>query len=481
MPTKTSASRKTLLGLVAAALMGSTLLTASTMLPLAASAQAQTQIIDPTRSFAPLVERVMPSVVSVQVKIENASDTTPNAQVPEQFRDFFEQFPQFRDQFRNPPQRREGMAQGSGFVISSDGYVVTNNHVVENAKSVQISFHDGSEYDATVVGTDPKTDLALLKIKSDKSFPAVKLADEEAKVGDWVMAVGNPFGLGGTVTAGIVSARGRDIGNGPYDDFLQIDASINKGNSGGPSFNLNGDVVGVNSAIFSPSGGSVGIGFAIPAAMVKEVVESLKSDGAVTRGWLGVQIQPVTEELAEGLGLDAAKGAIISDLTENSPALKAGLKQGDTILKANGEDIDDARDLARTIAKVKPGTDIPVDIYRNGKPETVSVRIGTMPGEAPKMAGVTKADEGFDLSGLGLEVAPADDGAGVRITAVDPASAAAERGLKSGDVVLEVAGQQVHTPAEMRDALKAQDGKRVLMLVRSGDNQRYVALPRERS
>jgi serine protease Do len=194
-----------------------------------------------------------------------------------------------------------------------------------------------------------------------------------------------------------------------------------------------------------------------------------------------VQIQPVTEELAEGLGLDAAKGAIISDLTENSPALKAGLKQGDTILKANGEDIDDARDLARTIAKVKPGTDIPVDIYRNGKPETVSVRIGTMPGEAPKMAGVTKADEGFDLSGLGLEVAPADDGAGVRITAVDPASAAAERGLKSGDVVLEVAGQQVHTPAEMRDALKAQDGKRVLMLVRSGDNQRYVALPRERS
>lgn len=483
MPTKSSVSRKALLGLVAAALMGSTLLTSSTLLPLATSAQAQaqTQIIDPTRSFAPLVEKVMPSVVSVQVKIENASDTTPNAQLPEQFREFFEQFPQFRDQFRNSPQRREGMAQGSGFVISTDGYVVTNNHVVENAKSVQISFQDGAEYDATVVGTDPKTDLALLKIKSDKAFPAVKLADEEAKVGDWVMAVGNPFGLGGTVTAGIVSARGRDIGNGPYDDFIQIDASINKGNSGGPSFNLNGDVVGVNSAIFSPSGGSVGIGFAIPASMVKEVVESLKSDGAVTRGWLGVQIQPVTEELAEGLGLDAAKGAIISDLTENSPALKAGLKQGDTILKANGEDIDDARDLARTIAKVKPGTDIPVDIYRNGKPETVKVRIGTMPGETPKMAGVTKADEGFDLSGLGLEVTPADDGAGVKITAVDPNSAAAERGLKSGDVVLEVAGQQVHTPAEMRDALKAQDGKRVLMLVRSGDNQRYVALPRERS
>ncbi len=477
----TSTARKTVLGLVAAALMGSTLLAASTMLPFPAPAQAQTQIIDPTRSFAPLVEKVMPSVVSVQVKVENAADNQTNMQVPEQFREFFEQFPQFRDQFPNRPQRRQGMAQGSGFVISTDGYVVTNNHVVENAKSVQIAFQDGGEYDATVVGTDPKTDLALLKIKSDKSFPAVKLSGEEAKVGDWVMAVGNPFGLGGTVTAGIVSARGRDIGSGPYDDFLQIDASINKGNSGGPSFNLNGEVVGVNSAIFSPSGGSVGIGFAIPAAMVKDVVESLKSDGAVTRGWLGVQIQPVTEELAEGLGLESAKGAIVSDLTENSPALKAGLKQGDTILKANGEAIDDARDLARTIAKVKPGTDIAVDIVRNGKPEVVTVKIGTMPGEAPKMAGVTKADEGFDLSGLGLDVAPADDGAGVRITSVDPASAASERGLKAGDVILEVAGKQVNTPAETREALKVEDGKRVLLLVRSGDSQRYIALPRERS
>jgi serine protease Do len=477
-------TRKTVFGLVAAGLLGTTVMTSAALVPTPVFAQAQTQIaIDPTRSFAPLVEKVMPSVVSVQVKIEAASNDGGNAQqMPEQFREFFDKFPQFRDQFpQQRPHRRDGVAQGSGFVISADGYVVTNNHVVDNAKSVTLSFQTGEEYDATVVGTDPKTDLALLKIKSDKSFPFVTLSEEGAKVGDWVMAVGNPFGLGGTVTAGIVSARGRDIGNGPYDDFLQIDASINKGNSGGPAFNLNGDVVGVNTAIFSPSGGSVGIGFAIPASVVKDVVNSLKSDGAVTRGWLGVQIQPVTDELAEGLGLDKARGAIISNLTEESPALKAGLKQGDTILKANGEDIDDARDLARTIAKVKPGSDIPVDIIRDGKAETITVKIGAMPGEAPKMAGVSKADEGFDLSNLGLDVAPADDGAGVKITAVDPESAAAERGLKVGDVILEVAGQDVTTPSDVRTAIKDGKGKRVMMLVRSGDSQRYIALPREKS
>ena len=497
MSSKFSPSRKTVLSLLAAALMGSTLLTASTMVPspvkaLADQTQTQTQaaaplVVDPTRSFAPLVDKVMPSVVSVQVKIEEVSDNSGGqGQIPDQFRDFFNQFPQFRDQFGGnapnmKPQRREGMAVGSGFVISSDGYVVTNNHVVDSAKSVTVTFSDGNEYDATVVGKDQKTDLALLKIKSDKTFPAVPLASSEAKVGDWVMAVGNPFGLGGTVTAGIVSARGRDIGSGPYDDFLQIDASINKGNSGGPSFNLNGEVVGVNSAIFSPSGGSVGIGFAIPASIVRDVVDSLKSNGSVTRGWLGVQIQPVTEDLAEGLGLSKAQGAIVSDLTENSPALKAGIKQGDTILKANGKEISDARDLARTIAKVKPGSEIPIDIIRNGKAETINVKIGTMPSDPAKMAGVTKPDDGFDLSSLGIEVAPADDGAGVRITQVNPDSAAAERGLKEGDVILEVAGKQVANAADVEAAVKKGDAKRVLMLVRSGDNQRYVALPRERS
>ncbi len=481
MPSATfTITRKTVYGLLGAALLGTTVLTASSLVPLPVQAD-DTTMVDPTRSFAPLVEKVMPSVVSVEVKLRPASADAASPEMPQQFKDFLEKFPQFRDQFPSRPNRPEGMAQGSGFIVSTDGYVVTNNHVVEDASQVTVRFQSGDEYDATVIGTDPKTDLALLKIKSDKSFPAVKLAASDAKVGDWVMAVGNPFGLGGTVTAGIISARGRDIGSGPYDDFLQIDASINKGNSGGPAFNLEGDVVGVNTAIFSPSGGSVGIGFAIPAKMVSEVVDSLKSDGAVTRGWLGVKIQPVTEDLAEGLGLKTAKGAIISDLTEDSPALKSGLKQGDTILKANGEDIDDARDLARTIAKVKPGVEIPVDIIRNGKAEVIMVKLGAMPGEMPKMASKPAAAEGFDLSSLGLDVAPADDGAGVKITGIDPKSPAAERGLQTGDVILEVAGDEVSSPADIQKILKGETGKRVVMLVRSGDNQRYITLPREKS
>jgi serine protease Do len=489
-------TRKTVLGLVAAALLGSTVMTSAMLVPQPHAAFADTAAalaVDPTKSFAPLVERVMPAVVSVEVKFKPVSNDVASDgaeggdngdAMPPGLKEFFDQFPQFKNhmpnqQFGQP--RGPAMAEGSGFLISADGYAVTNNHVVKDADEVKVTFQNGDHYDAKVIGTDPKTDLALLKISADKAFPFVKLADEEAKVGDWVMAVGNPFGLGGTVTAGIVSARGRDIGSGPYDDFLQIDASINKGNSGGPSFNLTGDVVGVNSAIFSPSGGSVGIGFAIPASIVKDVVQSLKSDGAVTRGWLGVQIQPVTDDIAQSLGLKEAKGAIVADLTENSPGQKAGIKQGDTILKANGEEIADARDLARTIAKVKPGTDIPVEIYRDGKPETITVKIGAMPGETPKMAGVTAPDKGFDLSSLGLKLAPADDGAGVKITDVDPNSPAAERGLQPGDIILEVAGNEVTHPSDVADAFKGAKEKRVLMLVRSGDNQRYIAIPAARS
>ena len=480
-------TRKTVLGLVAAGLLGTTVMTTAMLVPQPGFAKAETPaafVVDPTRSFAPLVEKVMPAVVSVEVKFkavsnDSAADDGDGAMpdgMPPGLKDFFDQFPQFKN--RMPDQQRgPSMAEGSGFLISADGYAVTNNHVVKDAEEVKVTFHDGEHYDAKAIGTDAKTDLALLKIDANKSFPFVKLADDEAKVGDWVMAVGNPFGLGGTVTAGIVSARGRDIGSGPYDDFLQIDASINKGNSGGPSFNLNGDVVGVNSAIFSPSGGSVGIGFAIPASIVKDVVDSLKSNGAVTRGWLGVQIQPVTDDIAESLGLKEAKGAIVADLTEDSPAQKAGIRQGDTILKANGEEIADAKDLARTIAKVKPGTDIAVDIYRDGKPETITVKIGAMPGETPKMAGVTKPDKGFDLSDLGLKLAPADDGAGVKVTEVDPNSPAASRGIQAGDVILEVAGKEVTHPADVADAFKGVKEKRVLLLVRSGDNQRYIAIP----
>jgi len=357
---------------------------------------------------------------------------------------------------------------------------VTNNHVVKDADEVSVTMKDGTEYKAEVIGTDEKTDLALIKIKGEgKTFDYVAFTKDEPRVGDWVMAVGNPFGLGGSVTTGIISARGRDIGAGPYDDFLQIDAAINRGNSGGPAFNLEGEVVGINTAIFSPSGGSVGIGFAIPASTAENVIASLKESGTVTRGWLGVQIQPVTEDIAESLGLAAAKGAIVSNVTEDSPALAAGIQQGDTILKVDGKEIADSRDLSRKVADLKPGQSVPLTVVRDGKTTEIEVKIGTMPDE-PKMAATEpgeKKEQGLSLSDFGLKVAPAQDGAGVAVTEVEPGSPAAERGLKAGDVILEVAGAEVHQPSDVRDALKANTKKRVLMLVKSGDGQRFLALP----
>jgi serine protease Do len=476
--TSTSNKASTVLKLFAAGLFASTLLTGTLAGIDIANAKGPIEAIDPAKGFGPLVEHVMPSVVSVEVKYQPASAENPE-DVPPQLKEFFEQFPQFRDRFNNEGQAQRGTAVGSGFVISADGYVVTNNHVVKDASKVSIKFQGGLEYDAKVIGTDPKTDLALLKIESTKTFDFVPLTSKEAKVGDWVMAVGNPFGLGGTVTAGIVSARGRDIGSGPYDDYLQIDASINKGNSGGPAFNLEGEVVGVNTAIFSPSGGSVGIGFAIPASIVNKVVEDLKTNGSVTRGYLGVAIQPVTKDIAESLGLAEAEGAIISNLTENSPALKAGLKQGDTIVTANGKSIADAKDLSRTVAGIKPGSKVPFEIVRDGKRQTIDVELGTMPGETPKMAAVEKDSGKVELSDLGIEVEKAEDGAGVRITKLDPKSAAADEGLKPGDLILEVAGDDISSPGDVTKALKDVKGKKILMLVRSGDRQTYITLPRD--
>jgi serine protease Do len=484
MTSTTNRTAKSIMGVFAVSLLASTLLTGSFAVGTSRQAVAQGTIsmIDPTKGFAPLVEHVMPSVVSVEVKYQPAAaDGSGNAEdLPPQLKDFFEQFPQFKDRFHGPQGGQGGgTAVGSGFVISDDGYVVTNNHVVKDAATVKVTFQGGKEYDAKVIGTDSKTDLALLKIKSDTKFDYVPLSTHDAKVGDWVMAVGNPFGLGGTVTAGIVSARGRDIGSGPYDDFLQIDASINKGNSGGPSFNLEGEVIGVNSAIFSPSGGSVGIGFAIPASIVKQVITDLKSNGAVTRGYLGVQIQPVTQDIAESLGLEKAEGAIVSALSEKSPAAKAGLKQGDTILKAGEHVIEDAKALSRAVADMKPGTTVPVEIVRAGKHQTISVEIGTMPVDPAKMMSATTEKPKFGLSDLGISVAPATDGPGVQITELDPKSEAAQRGLKAGDVILEIGGKEVTTPADVNVALKDIKSKKVLMLVKSGDSQTYITLPRD--
>ncbi|WP_442896240.1 trypsin-like peptidase domain-containing protein [Bosea sp. MMO-172] len=330
-------------------------------------------------SFADLVEKVKPAVVSVRVKTQTAAagDEQNLDDLPPQLRRFFRE----RGEGAAPskPQPRQGMSQGSGFFVSQDGYVVTNNHVVENAVEVQLVTDSGKTLDAKVVGTDPRTDLALLKVKDAGDYAFVQLADGKARIGDWVLAIGNPFGLGGTVTAGIVSAQGRDIGSGPYDDFIQIDAPINRGNSGGPTFNQKGEVVGVNTAIFSPSGGNVGIAFAIPASTVKQVVESLKKDGTVARGFIGVQIQPVTTEMADAIGLKEAKGALVAEAQGNGPAAKAGIRRGDTITAVNGEAIKDARELSRKIATFAPGAKATITLFREGKSRDVTFEVGRQP------------------------------------------------------------------------------------------------------
>jgi serine protease Do len=329
-------------------------------------------------SFADLVDKVKPAVVSVRVKTGGgaASHHQSLDDLPPELRRFF-RAPEAEQPTR--PQRPQGMAQGSGFFISQDGYVVTNNHVVEKASEVEIVTDAGKTLAAKVVGTDPRTDLALLKVKDGGNYPYVQLSEAKARIGDWVLAIGNPFGLGGTVTAGIVSAQGRDIGSGPYDDFIQIDAPINRGNSGGPTFNQKGEVVGVNTAIYSPSGGNVGIAFAIPAATVKSVVDQLRKDGKVARGFIGVQIQPVTGEMADAIGLKEAKGALVAKAEDDGPAAKAGIRRGDTITAVNGEAVKDARDLSRKIAAFAPGAKTTITLYREGKSRDVTFEVGRQP------------------------------------------------------------------------------------------------------
>ncbi len=332
-------------------------------------------------SFADMVEKVKPAVVSVRVKqtIEAADDGQGSLDdLPPGLRRFFEQqMP--RGAVPGRPQPRQGLSQGSGFFISQDGYIVTNNHVVDKASEVQIVTDDGKTLEAKVIGTDPRTDLALLKVNEGGSFPFVQLATAKPRIGDWVLAVGNPFGLGGTVTAGIVSAQGRDIGSGPYDDFLQIDAAVNRGNSGGPTFNQKGEVVGVNTAIFSPSGGNVGIAFAVPASTVEQVVTALKKDGTVARGFIGVQIQPVTAEVAEAIGLKEPHGALVAAAERTGPAARAGVRRGDTILAVDGVTIKDARDLSRRIASFAPGTKVKLSVWRDGKEREIAFEVGRQP------------------------------------------------------------------------------------------------------
>ena len=478
--------------LVAAGIAGGTLLLARDP-ALAAPPPVTGAAQSGQMNIADLVEKVKPAVVAVKVNIQTAADTNdempfampdvPKGSPLERF------FKQFGDQFgrQMPPgfnQRQPTQAQGSGFFISPDGYIVTNNHVVDHASNVQVTLDDGRTLDAKVIGTDTKTDLALIKVGDKGTYPYVNLAHTAPRVGETVVAIGNPFGLGGTVTSGIISARGRDIGAGPYDDFLQVDAAVNRGNSGGPTFNLQGEVVGVNTAIYSPSGGSVGIGFAIPSETVQSVVAQLKEHGSVERGYLGVSTQSVTRDIADSINLKQAKGALIDNAEPGTPAAKAGLKSGDVITAVNGAAISGARDLARKIGGLKPGSKVSISYMRAGKEQSADLELGAIPSQKAAAAGQAEAGKQA-LAGLGLRLAPATavKGAGdegVAVVDIDPNGTAARKGMRDGDVILEVGGKPVATPTDVRssiDAAKSEGRTAVLMKVKSADGTRFVAVP----
>jgi serine protease Do len=462
-----------------------------------AQAQASTAVSGVPIGFADMVERVKPSVISVKVTIKqkatDTSDKSDDEGSGSPMERFFHQFGGPDGMPKEGPGRdgRHGavMGQGSGFFISSDGYAVTNNHVVEGTEKVEVTTDAGKTYTAKVIGTDPRTDLALIKVEGGSDFPFAKLSEGKARIGDWVLAVGNPFGLGGTVTAGIVSANGRDIGNGPYDDFIQIDAPVNKGNSGGPAFNMQGEVAGVNTAIYSPSGGSVGIAFSIPAATVKSVIAQLKDRGTVSRGWIGVQIQPVTQDIADSLGLKQPEGALVAEPQSDGPAAKAGIESGDVVTAVNGQSIKDARELARIIGGFAPGNAVKLDVLHKGISKIVNLTLGQLPNAQEAKADIDADDKsstrGIEVPRLGLTLAPAGKLAGkgkkgVVVTKVAPKSAAADRGIKEGDVIFEVAGKSVANPGDVREAIEAvhTDKKNsVLMRLRSGDASHYVAVP----
>jgi serine protease Do len=373
------------------------------------------------------------------------------------------------------------MGQGSGFFVSDDGYLVTNNHVVENAKEFTVVTDDGRELTAKLIGKDDKTDLAVLKVEGT-GFPYVTFASDEPKIGQWAIAVGNPFGLGGSVTAGIVSAEGRDIGSGPYDDFIQIDTAVNRGNSGGPTFNTRGEVIGVNTAIFSPSGGNVGIAFAIPASEVKEVVSDLRNSGTITRGWLGVAIQPVSGDIADSLGIKSTDGALVSDPQDEGPGFKAGIKAGDVITQVDGKPVKGPRELARMIGHYEPNQKVIVTVIRDGKEQQIDVTLGKL---GDQVASKDGSSSGTDvqpgsLDGLGLTLGPSSDGQGVAVTAVEEGSTAADKGIQTGDVIVSVAGKPVSSVGAVTSGIKAaskEGRKAVLMQVQNEQGTRFVALP----
>lgn len=481
---------------VAAGLVAVTALTLALLSPAPGAAFAATatapQITAKRQSFADLVERVQPAVVNVSTRI-HASNTSSGG-VPFNF----PEGSPFSDQFREFFQRRfgtnpqvmppEAMGVGSGFFIDAQGHVVTNNHVIKEADEITVTLQDGTELPATVLGHDDKTDLAVLQVKGDGNYPYVSFGDSDhARVGDWVVAVGSPFGLGGTVTAGIISARGRDIRSGPFDDFLQVDAPINKGNSGGPLFDQDGKVIGVNTAIFSPSGGNVGIGFAIPSQLAQQVVSALLANGHVDRGWMGVSIQSMTPELADSFGLDKPHGALVAAVVDGSPAEQAGIKVGDIITGFDGKTVDSMHELPRLVAATKAGDSVPVEVLRSGESKTLSLKVAAMPGDD-----TIAADEGSaSPTHLGVQLSTLDDDTrsklgldrkteGVLIANVEGGSPAAREGLRPGDVILRVGNEAVKRPQQVVEAVRsARESKHasVVMLVSRNGNERFVAVP----
>lgn len=470
--------------------------TALTLAPNQATAQIAVQPGAPA-SFADLVEAVKPSVVSIAVdgvaetrrgRGRNGFDFDfPDLPEDHPFRRFFEEFG--GDQFGNrggnePPRERRFQSAGSGFIISADGYVVTNNHVVDRAENVTVVFDDGEEHEAEIIGTDERTDLALLKIAGVDDLPFVEFADAEARIGDWVVAVGNPFGLGGTVTAGIISARGRDIGGNSYGDFLQIDAAVNRGNSGGPAFNLSGQVVGVNTAIFSPNGGNVGIAFAIPSSTVEQIIDDLRDDGNVTRGFLGVSIQNLSKDIADSVGLPTARGALVTQPSPDAPAAKAGIRSGDVIVEVDGETIDNALDLSRTIARKDPGQEVNITVWRDGRNQDFTVILETLNETQPTPVEPEPAPEEEETapqpSSVGLILVPDAEGDGLLVQGIEPESAAAAKGFGVGDTILEVDNKQVNTVAEFEDAIEgvlSDDRTTALIKASRGGNIRFIGLP----
>lgn len=471
----------------------------------AANAQMQNaaQIVVPQaqvqQGFADLVEAVKPAVVSILVEAEAPGRTVqrggrdfnfefnfPDLPEDHPFRDFFDQFggPNGPGAPGGQSAPRRFMAAGSGFIISDDGYVVTNNHVVEDATKVTVVFEDGSEQVAEIVGTDERTDLAVLKIEGeDLPFVTFENDLEPSRVGDWVVAVGNPFGLGGTVTVGVISGAGRDIGGSNYGDFLQIDAAVNTGNSGGPAFNVNGEVVGVNTAIYSPTGGNVGIAFAIPSRTVKLIVDQLIQDGTVTRGYLGVSIQDVSRDIADSVGLPDARGAIVREPTEDGPAGAAGVESGDIIIEVDGERIDDALDLSRTIASKAPDSTVELTIWRDGAETTISVQLQQLDETAAETPEQPTPPETLPqaATALGMTLVPNGDGSGgLLIQDVDGDSAAAQRGFATGDVILEVDNKPVAEPGDFDAAVQAVRDRglnTVLIKIARDGEARFVGLP----